>query len=401
MAELPVDQSLKKIKFLYRLSGMNIEDRDKNTSEKAVYMFNFLWILTDIILAIEWGIVGFVKGLDFIQITHVLPCLNLGMLTEMKTLYLVLYEKKLKQLLRDLRDLERIRLPNNSYAKKIADTDAKFLHNLIKVTWTVNFCLMILFNSGPLALMAVKYYLTGKLELFLPFLDVYPFDSYDLKYWPWAYLHEVWTACIVLSEIFAVDFLFYVCCTHIGIQFKVLKRELEQLITGKGLLADRDDQLKEKLADIVRWHQQIISCAEMLEVMYSKSTLFNYISSSLIICLTGFNSMVIDDMAIVISFFMLAVVEVLQIFFLCYFGGKLIDSSTDVSSGAYNSKWYLTDIPTRKTILLIQTRAQNPCKLTAAGFADVNLRAFMKILSTSWSYFALLQTMYGSSKVSH
>ncbi|CAD0205869.1 unnamed protein product [Chrysodeixis includens] len=41
-------------------------------------------------------------------------------------------------------------------------------------------------------------------------------------------------------------------------------------------------------------------------------------------------------------------------------------------------------------------RAQTPCKLTASNFSEVNLKAFMKILSTAWSYFALLQTLYGA-----
>ncbi|KPJ00083.1 hypothetical protein RR46_00296 [Papilio xuthus] len=44
--------------------------------------------------------------------------------------------------------------------------------------------------------------------------------------------------------------------------------------------------------------------------------------------------------------------------------------------------------------MIVQIRAQKPCKLTAMGFADVNLRAFTRVLSSSWSYFCLLNTMY-------
>lgn len=36
----------------------------------------------------------------------------------------------------------------------------------------------------------------------------------------------------------------------------------------------------------------VFRCVNLLEIIYSKSTLFNVITSSLIICATGFNLMV-------------------------------------------------------------------------------------------------------------
>lgn len=63
-------------------------------------------------------------------------------------------------------------------------------------------------------------------------------------------------ACIVLFEIFAVDFLFYICCTHIRVQFKLLQRELELLIPGRGKVEGL--QIKEKLTDLIKWHQVIM-----------------------------------------------------------------------------------------------------------------------------------------------
>nr|ARO70249.1 Odorant Receptor 37 [Dendrolimus punctatus] len=47
-----------------------------------------------------------------------------------------------------------------------------------------------------------------------------------------------------------------------------------------------------------------------------------------------------------------------------------------------------------KNFLFLLIRTQKPCTITAYGFTIINLRAFMKILSTAWSYFALLTTLY-------
>nr|AOG12959.1 odorant receptor [Eogystia hippophaecolus] len=83
-----------------------------------------------------------------------------------------------------------------------------------------------------------------------------------------------------------------------------------------------------------------------------------------------------------------------QIFLLCYFGDLLLRSSTEISGAIYNCQWYNTDIQMKKDLLLVLKRSQKPCKLTAANFADLNLRAFTTILSRSWSVFALLKSIY-------
>ncbi|XP_072946334.1 odorant receptor 67c-like [Epargyreus clarus] len=136
----------------------------------------------------------------------------------------------------------------------------------------------------------------------------------------------------------------------------------------------------------------------MLEMIFTKSTLFNFVSSSILICLTGFNVMAIEDSPYVMTFLSFLSSCLLQIFLLCFFGDMLMRSSMEIGDAVYKSKWYETKPTIAKNLLLVQTRSQKPCRLTASGFADVNLRAFMKILSTAWSYFALLKTMYSSPR---
>ncbi|XP_053620272.1 odorant receptor 67c isoform X6 [Plodia interpunctella] len=138
--------------------------------------------------------------------------------------------------------------------------------------------------------------------------------------------------------------------------------------------------------------------SEMLEVIYAKSTLMNFLTSSIVICLTGFNVTTITDVALIIIFMTFLFMGLLQVFFLCYYGDLLMRSSMELNESIYNSRWYLMDSAFGKELLFVQKRSQKPCKLTAWGFADVNLRAFMRVLSSSWSYFALLKTVYSSQR---
>ncbi|XP_063834209.1 putative odorant receptor 92a [Ostrinia nubilalis] len=398
MAEQPIDRSLRKIRFIFRYSGMNLEERSRTWLQNFIYMFNFLWILTDIVGAFNWIFEGVNKGRNFIELTIVTPCLSLGMMAEFKTGFVVAHEERLFRLINNLREMETKRLVGPS-ANKIVKEESKFLYALIFALIVINVVLIILFGFGPLVVIVVKYFVSGKLELTLPFLDVYPVDCYDLRIWPFAYIHQIWTTVIVLSEIFAVDFLFYICCTHIKMQFKVLNLEVTKVIAEeRSARIIEDETSRNKFNELVKWHQDIIGSASMLEEIYSKSNLVNYLSSSLIICLTGFNVTAINNMTIVVTFAILCVAGMLQIFFVCFFGDMLKDSSTAVSTAVYNSRWYLADAAFGKSALIMQTRAQKPCTVTAAGFADVNLKAFMKILSSSWSYFALLQTVYRTSE---
>ncbi|KAH9641953.1 hypothetical protein HF086_011703 [Spodoptera exigua] len=99
-------------------------------------------------------------------------------------------------------------------------------------------------------------------------------------------------------------------------------------------------------------------------------------TSSVIICVTGFNVSVGDNILMMGSFLAFLIFGLMEIFFYCYYGDIIMRS-------LFLSK------PDQPSLT-----SQKPCKLTACGFSKINLYAFTSILSSSWSYFALLKTMY-------
>ncbi|KAF9409829.1 hypothetical protein HW555_010907 [Spodoptera exigua] len=234
---------------------------------------------------------------------------------------------------------------------------------------------------------------------YLPFLIIYPFDAFTMKYWPWVYLHQIWSEVVVIVGLGAADYLFYTFCSNISVQFQLLKYNIEHLIPDDGTCGrlPNIEEIRTEFVDLIKWHQDLISSVKLLETIYTRSTLLNFVSSSALICLTGFNVLAGSDFVYVMTFVSFLFLSALQIFFLCFFGDLLLNSSTKVSDAVYNCRWYLAGTSLGKDLLLVQIRSQTPCKLTAWDFSEVNLKSFMKILSTAWSYFALLQTMYGSS----
>ncbi|CAH0714884.1 unnamed protein product, partial [Brenthis ino] len=159
------------------------------------------------------------------------------------------------------------------------------------------------------------------------------------------------------------------------------------------MVCDSDDETREKLRKCVRRHQELIALVDQMEVLYSKSNLVNILSSSLLICLSGFNITLLGSSNSAFAFIPFLVVSLTQISLMCFFGDMLMASSTKIGGAIYNCRWYDTTPDIKKSVIFIMLRSKKPCKITAANFAVMNLTAFTTILSRSWSYFALLRTM--------
>ncbi|XP_068624242.1 odorant receptor 67c-like [Battus philenor] len=398
------ENSLNRLKFFFAVSGLILERRKvvrwQITKKRCIYIINTIWLSIEVIGSIFWFIDNIKNGKDMAELTTITPCSLIATLSKFKTLYLIINERSVNDLVDILRELDVNEMDFNIEAKNIiAKKEKRTLDSVIKSFNALSFGLLVAFSFMPLILIAIKYVETKELELALPFLVLYPFDSFNIKYWPFVYLKQIWSESVVLSDMCASDYFYYICCTYIRIQFRFLSYEFENLIPNKHNKRDDDQSdIKQKIIKLIKWHQRLIRSTNTLELIYSKSTLINFISSSAIICLTGFNVTIMNDVVILSSFVTFLFLSLLQIFFLCFFGDMLMSASMEVSDAVYNSLWYIVDRGVAKDLLLVQIRAHTPCKLTAFGFSDVNLTSFAKIISSSWSYFALLNTIYSNKQ---
>nr|XP_034826618.1 putative odorant receptor 92a [Maniola hyperantus] len=391
------DKSLQKLQFIFRCSGLTFESKKLTKTHKlkkrCVYLLNFFWLNSDLIGGIYWFIDGIRTGKTFVELTYIAPCVTFSFLADLKAMFMIHYEDYVCNLIDQLRELE-IKHETVDEKKYI-----KFLHLILKCSDILSLVLMLMFITNPIILISLKYYQTKEVDLVLPFLILYPFDSHDIRYWPFVYIHQFWSGSIVLLNICGADNLLYVCCTYLGVQFRLLQHDIENLIEKNYVSMYREsEEFQQKFVKLVKWHKELIRLSSMLEFIYAESTLINFVSSSVMICLTGFNVIAMENVAFVVTFLVFLSASLMQIFMLCFFGDFLMKSSMEVSHAVYNSKWYHLNVTSGKNLLIVLTRAQKPCKLTAFGFSDVSLKAFMSILSSAWSYFALLKTVYSPPK---
>uniref|UniRef100_A0AAU6ND45 Odorant receptor n=1 Tax=Mythimna loreyi TaxID=667449 RepID=A0AAU6ND45_9NEOP len=392
------EKCLKRVNFYLRFLGLSLDSRDKNKSmlqlirSHRLYTLHFFSLNIEVAAEISWVFEAIIAGKSFIEITRLIPCLILCFISNFKTISILYYAhynnefiETMRSLLMDLNTEDE----GSRLKKKLIDTHVLMLISISKKTIYLIIIGLGMFALAPFFIIVPHYWKTNEVKLEMPFIAYYPFDEFDGWVYPCIYIHQVFTAICAIFMVYGPDCFFFTCCTFLHIQFSLLIYDMERIVNEVSHSCDR---LKFKMLAVR--HIELMRCVNLLEKIFSKSILFNALTSSMIICVTGFNVLVVDNIVMTASFTTFLIFGLMQIFLYCYYGDTIMRSSMEISDAIYNSHWYDIGIAERKSFLIVIIRAQKPCELTANGFFKINLRAFTSILSTSWSYFALLKTMY-------
>ncbi|XP_028161527.1 odorant receptor 85b-like isoform X1 [Ostrinia furnacalis] len=319
---------------------------------------------------------------NFMELTQLASCICVGALSLLKILPIAHKKQKIFELTESLDGLYNTILENPK-KKAIIRRQMILVKILMKYLFIVNIALFVIYNISPLIFMTYNYIETNEVEFILPFALGVPFSIESMATWFPVYAYSVFSSFVSVSYFVTVDALYCILTTHICSNLSMVSEELQNVDTSN------EDELKE----LVKNHQYILKLSENLEEIFSLPNLFNVMMSSLEICAVGFNLTMGPVSEIPRSVVFLSSV-LLQILMLSVFGEKLIEESTKVGDAAYNSKWYEVDQKTKKTILIIMTRSSKPQQLTAYKFSVISYGSFTKIISTSWSYFTILKTVY-------
>lgn len=187
------DKSLELVNFVFTISGITYKIKKLNTKEKlkvrSIYYFNFVSVNSDVLGALYCFIDGVQNGKTFVELTYIAPCVTFAILCSLKAFFMFLYEDQVSDFIDQLRDLDTKTKDEDDIKKN----ETNFLHAILKASNIINLMLLVTFSISPFISITYKYVKTGEIELFLPLLIKYPFDSYDIKYWPYVYVHQFWS----------------------------------------------------------------------------------------------------------------------------------------------------------------------------------------------------------------
>lgn len=223
-----------------------------------------------------------------------------------------------------------------------------------------------------IALPIIPFLLYGKMMFTMQYW--FPFDPYHVEIFPLVYLWVNWEAYCMLITSLGVDSMLYSMVTIISMEFDVLKIDLIEIRNAS------KEERHEKTRDFIDRHNKLMDVSDMLQDIYARTFLVNFVISSLSMCFLFFQLSKAPNFAVFAFFLTYLGTMGGQVLLFCVFGQKLIDSSGSIVDGILNCGWEDTDdLSFKKQIVLMLMRAQKAKRLTALGFADISFETFAAV----------------------
>lgn len=216
-----------------------------------------------------------------------------------------------------------------------------------------------------------KLFATGVWINKLPYINWFPFDEYDPRYYNFVFIWQFLMTVFAIASLLGPDLILYAFVTLVVMQFDILCRNLQDLDGSSSNL---------EFVKLAKLHITLIKSTENLQKIYSVSIFANFSASSILICLVGYQVSAGISYENLIKFIIFLMASMIQILILCYYGERLATASGNVVNSVYGSKWFeMTGNKRKNDLLLMMQRSQKPSVITAYKFSVVSLPSFTAV----------------------
>ncbi|XP_026322996.1 odorant receptor 85c-like [Hyposmocoma kahamanoa] len=356
---------------------------------------------------------------DAVEIFRMMPCVGYLLLAMAKSYKIVYYRPVYENLVNELREMWPQDVVTEEEYNVIRNA-MKQLKYVVQGYYWCNNALLVIFLSPPIVEI-IKRALGYDVPLILPFFYWFPFDPFQRVYYEIILIFQTWHGLITIWFMLCGDLLFCIFLSHITTQFDLLAVRIKKLVyvpLDRQLLAEFplgvyseqfyqkeksavdscDDREWEKrhqreISEIILKHRALIRLSGDVENMFSFALLVNFFNSSIIICFCGFCCIIVEKWnEMVYKSFLTTALS--QTWLLCWYGQRLLESSTGLSDALYSSGWYRVSKRISNAVIIMINRTQKEVHVTTYGFSVMSLASYTTIIKTSWSYFTLLLNIY-------
>lgn len=357
---------LKCFKFL----GLNPLDESKMTRKLIMKRIFYYFIISNmalfVIMAVMYTRVNF--G-NLALITENVPAFGYTAVACFKVLSISLGKREFKELEQTLSEL---------FPKTKAEQDAARVKNYLseykRVERTFSrliVFILLIFTVAPV----LKFIISGVWIDKLPLEMWFPFDEYNPFVYNFVFVWELYIVQVgTILALLGADMALYGFIALISMEFEVLCGRLI------GLKKVSPTDTFGSLIELIEFHVTLTRLSGNLERIYSFSIVINFLSSSLLICLFGYQFSIGVSFEILVKFAFSLMAALSQILLFCYYGNKLTSASEQVATAAYDCLWYDGHSRKFKTALQMMIQhAQKPSVITAFKFTPVSLEAFATV----------------------
>lgn len=282
------------------------------------------------------------------------------------TFILYAHRKNIWNIFEDLRDIFANHIENNSkYNLKQYLDD---YHFFVKIYATTFIAILL-----SLVIPTFNYLFFGTRDLTTAHYW-FPFDPLLPRNFPIALFWIDFVDWCSLVFKLSADSLIYALITVVAMEFDILKINFMNIkLTSK-------QQRMDKLKILIRRHNKLLDIGEKLQNIYGTTLFVSFMLSSFLICFIVFMISTANDFASFSFYVPYLFIIVLQILLMCFYGQKILDSSTAVTNEIFHCGWEeFNDNKFTKYLMLIMVRTQRPKRLTGMKFFDVTLASFTSV----------------------
>ncbi|KAJ3635791.1 hypothetical protein MTP99_008670 [Tenebrio molitor] len=219
----------------------------------------------------------------------------------------------------------------------------------------------------------------------LPFLAWYPFDAKTSPFFEMTYIHQTVSICYITAVNVNLDTLIAAMSMYTGAQLDILSNNLRKL---------RPEEFEEELTRCVEHHKEIVKFAKTFNSAFNWTIFVQFFASAISIGFSMFlMTIVVPFSKEFVSYTFYGTSAFLEIFIYCWFGNEVQVKSNEVPLAAYESNWVEASKGAKKNLILFMMNAQRSLRISALNLFDLSLENFLKILKSSWSYFALVSQL--------
>lgn len=158
-----------------------------------------------------------------------------------------------------------------------------------------------------------------------------------------------------------------------------------------------DGIILEHLNNCVKHHLKILDLLDNIEKILTYLILSQFFTSVLAFCNTWFQLALEDQLVKILFLVTYATALLIQLGLYCLFGDRVIEKSQELCEACYFADWYKSNKAVNKTLMLIMERAKRPSVITAGKLSVCSLVTYTGLMRMSYSYFALMNRLYGST----
>lgn len=370
--EINFDSFIQFSVFLFRLFFFDFQPLKIDASRvgKFVYYAKIVYFIFSVI-TLGLGIVSLLAYMvynldDFANASSCIPNAVSILLIGLRVSIMFSRKRALREVFQDLSDLFAHRAVENKHHKVKNYLEG---YNRQMKMYTAPVVIVLI----PIIMAIVPYILFGTMKL--PINYWFPFDAFQLKTFPFAWIWVNWIAWHIMVFLLATDSLLYGLITVIVMEFDFLKTDLSNV-----RLMEQHER-KEMFGKLITRHNKLLVIYDKLQEIYTLIFTTSFVITSMVLCFVVFQiSIAKTDVEVYWFYVSFLNIAGIQIWLLCFHGQKLIDSSESLAEGIYNSGWEsIGDLAFKKQFVLIILRAQNATRLTAMGFADISLESFASV----------------------